>query len=130
MQCRTLERFCEILANYDFSLEYTAFQIYKGEDIRSNFLSRLLAVESIEVRSQSTLAKNKSSQISVESGTLKIEVGQILHCDASNQTKVVEEKKVRVLKVRTKMMQQCMQLHVVQRKKVCCRVLQHRTQCA
>ena len=42
---RTLERFREILANCDFTLEYT-----KGEDMPSDFLSRHVKVESVEVK--------------------------------------------------------------------------------
>ena len=83
---RTLERFREILANYDFTLEYT-----KGEDMPSDFLSRHVAVESVNVKSN--LATSKSSRIFVESGTLKNETEQILRSCVAIQTKEAKQKK-------------------------------------
>ena len=41
---RTLERFREILANYDFTLEYTP-----GEQMPSNFMSRHVKVDSVKL---------------------------------------------------------------------------------
>ena len=77
---RTLERFREILANYDFTLEYT-----QGEDMPSDFISRHVAVETLNV---SRLAKNIRN-FKVESGTLKVETERILGCQAESETKRV-----------------------------------------
>ena len=74
------------MANYDFTLEYT-----KGEDMPSDFLSRHVAVESVNVKSN--LATSKSSRIFVESGTLKNETEQILRSCVAIQTKEAKQKK-------------------------------------
>ena len=77
---RTLERFREILANYDFTLEYT-----KGEDMPSDFLSRHVKVESVEVKVDPNLQGTQTFKKSIDSKDLCYYV--------TKETKAVGEEK-------------------------------------
>ena len=80
----TLESFREILANYDFILEYK-----KGEKIPSDFLSRYVKVESLHVGHNS--GRNMQYKNAISGKKLQKEA------TLTNQTQRGQEKKVRFL---------------------------------